>query len=329
METLSPTEKLKQFDSLRIDQFFSDISKHVSYHVPIKSTKALVSLAANNQLTLGQGYETFKQLYDITETGLNVILSKSAHLTSIINDVNHTLTSLSNVQNLFPVETERSKEQIIYQQFSTPLTLAYFMCLAANIKHTDNLLEPSAGTGTIACIANAFKPQSIHVNELSKFRHNLLSTYFNFQCTNEDAIYLPHQEPFISNQYSVILMNPPFARSAHRNKTKADPMESARHISSALQLLKPKGRLIAIAGQGMSFDAARYLKWWKSVRNTFDVKANILLDDKMFKQKGTQFRTRMIVIDNQQPQNTTPITGLYDTVEQLIEMTNTLSNNRI
>src|SRR5438067_9775772 len=49
-----------------------------------------------------------------------------------------------------PRQTDRTLEQSELQQFSTPPTLAYFAARLLNPKPSDIVLEPSAGTGSLA-----------------------------------------------------------------------------------------------------------------------------------------------------------------------------------
>ena len=63
------------------------------------------------------------------------------------------LRMLAAIAALEPSHTKRSEEQIRLQQFSTPLPLAYAALQAAAIRPGDTVLEPSAGTGMLAVMA--------------------------------------------------------------------------------------------------------------------------------------------------------------------------------
>ncbi|MYI48977.1 MAG: methylase, partial [Rhodospirillaceae bacterium] len=63
------------------------------------------------------------------------------------------LRMLEAVAALEPSHTRRSEEQVRLQQFSTPLPLAYAALQAAAIRPGDTVLEPSAGTGMLAVMA--------------------------------------------------------------------------------------------------------------------------------------------------------------------------------
>ena len=63
------------------------------------------------------------------------------------------LAMLEALAALEPSQTRRSEEQLALQQFSTPLPLAYAALQAAAIRPGDTVLEPSAGTGMLAVMA--------------------------------------------------------------------------------------------------------------------------------------------------------------------------------
>ena len=92
------------------------------------------------------------------------------------------LAMLEAIAALEPSHTKRSEEQLRLQQFSTPLPLAYAALQAAAIRPGDVMLEPSAGTGMLAVMAEcAFGKQaggSLHLNEIAAARAGLLSGLF-------------------------------------------------------------------------------------------------------------------------------------------------------
>ena len=101
--------------------------------------------------------------------------------------------------------------------FSTPLPLAYAALQAAAIQPGDIVLEPSAGTGMLAVMAECALGKSgngarsgnpLHLNEIAAVRAGLLAGLFQDAPVtrhNAEAIadYLPGLHP------TVILMNPP------------------------------------------------------------------------------------------------------------------------
>ena len=63
------------------------------------------------------------------------------------------LPMLVRITNLLPTHTRRSEESESLQQFSTPIGLAFVANIAAAITPADVVLEPSAGTGLLAILA--------------------------------------------------------------------------------------------------------------------------------------------------------------------------------
>jgi hypothetical protein len=63
------------------------------------------------------------------------------------------LAMLAKIAALLPSHTRRSEESQALQQFSTPITLGLVATTAAAITHADHMLEPSAGTGLLAILA--------------------------------------------------------------------------------------------------------------------------------------------------------------------------------
>ena len=86
------------------------------------------------------------------------------------------LAMLETLAALEPSQTRRSEEQLALQQFSTPLPLAYAALQAAAIRPGDIVLEPSAGTGMLAVMAecalgkrtdDARSGDPLHLNEIA------------------------------------------------------------------------------------------------------------------------------------------------------------------
>ena len=97
------------------------------------------------------------------------------------------LAMLETLAALEPSQTRRSEEQLALQQFSTPLPLAYAALQAAAIRPGDIVLEPSAGTGMLAVMAecalgkradDARSGNPLHLNEIAAVRAGLLSGLF-------------------------------------------------------------------------------------------------------------------------------------------------------
>ena len=166
------------------------------------------------------------------------------------------LAMLETLATLEPSQTRRSEEQLALQQFSTPLPLAYAALQAAAIRPGDIVLEPSAGTGMLAVMAecalgklsnSARSGTPLHLNEMAAVRAGLLSGLFAHAPVtryNAESIadYLPDLRP------TVVLMNPPFSASPGVQRIRHDA--DLRHLRSAFSMLPAGGRLVAITSAG-------------------------------------------------------------------------------
>jgi hypothetical protein len=157
------------------------------------------------------------------------------------------LPLLGRLTALTPTQTRRSEESSAFQQFSTPIELGWAVVTAAGIRPGDLVLEPSAGTGLLAILAE-LKASKLALNELAPNRAGLLAKLFPLTSVTQcDAAQIDdHLEPTM--RPSVIVMNPPFSAMAH--VAGRAPDAAWRHVRSALSRLEPGGRLVAITGVG-------------------------------------------------------------------------------
>ena len=210
------------------------------------------------------------------------------------------LRMLEAVAALEPSHTRRSDEQVRLQQFSTPLPLAYAALQAAAIRPGDIVLEPSAGTGMLAvmaeCALGCRARDSLVLNELAPVRAGVLSSLFpeaSVTRHNAEAIadYLPDVRP------SVVLMNPPF--SATPGVSGKRPDADLRHIRSAFSMLRPGGRLVAITSANCIPNTPSW-PFSASVgggKETAKVVFTMIIDGKAYARRGTTFQTRLTILD--------------------------------
>ena len=124
------------------------------------------------------------------------------------------LSALSKITGLLPTHTRRSEEAQALQQFSTPVPLGLAAIAAAAITPHDIVLEPSAGTGLLAILAE-ISGGSLLLNELAETRADLLGQLFPaLAVTRCDAAQIDDHLPACAVP-SVIVMNPPFSVMAH------------------------------------------------------------------------------------------------------------------
>ena len=200
------------------------------------------------------------------------------------------LTSLAAAAMKRPTQTKRSEEQLRLQQFSTPLPFAFLAAKAAAITPDDVVLEPSAGTGALVGFAKRFGAQVV-VNEIDPRRRALLEIVTGQRASGYDAAQIddllaPSTVP------SVILMNPPFARSFDRDD---DKHMAARHLLSAMKRLAAGGRLVAIMPP--RFSPEREPDHWRAFAAQCRIHASILVDGSVYRKQGTGVETRLIVAD--------------------------------
>jgi hypothetical protein len=128
------------------------------------------------------------------------------------------LSALVKILRLLPTHTRRSEEAETFQQFSTPLPLGFAALTAASLTRADRVLEPSAGTGLLAILAE-IAGSTLILNELAETRADLLSSLFPaIPLTRFDAAQIDdHLDR--STTPSVVIMNPPFFGDGERHRT--------------------------------------------------------------------------------------------------------------
>ncbi|MGD9865097.1 MAG: strawberry notch-like NTP hydrolase domain-containing protein, partial [Pseudodonghicola sp.] len=204
------------------------------------------------------------------------------------------LDALAKIAGVLPTQTRRSEESQSFQQFSTPLPLGLAALTAAAITPDDVVLEPSAGTGLMAILAQA-AGGSLILNELAETRADLLSSLFPaFPVTRFDAAQIDdHLTP--DAVPSVVLMNPPFSVMANVEGRMADA--SLRHVASALARLAPGGRLVTITGANFGPEAPAWRDAFVRLQDRGRVVFTAAIDGAVFARHGTRIDTRLTVID--------------------------------
>ena len=204
------------------------------------------------------------------------------------------LDPLAKIAGLLPTQTRRSEESQSFQQFSTPLPLGLAALAAAGVTPDDVVLEPSAGTGLMAILAQSVGG-SLILNELAETRADLLSSLFPaFPVTRLDAAQIDdHLTP--EAVPSVVLMNPPFSVMANVEGRMADA--SLRHVASALARLAPGGRLVTITGANFGPEAPAWRDAFVRLQDRSRVVFTAAIDGAVFARHGTRIDTRLTVID--------------------------------
>ncbi|MER8448057.1 strawberry notch family protein [Mesorhizobium sp. M1066] len=204
------------------------------------------------------------------------------------------LPMLAKVANLLPTHTRRSEESESFQQFSTPVPLGVAALTAAAITPADRVLEPSAGTGLLAVLAE-IAGGALVLNELADSRADLLSHLFPaIPVTRFDAAQIDdHLDADIVP--SVILMNPPFSVMANVTGRMADA--AYRHVASALARLADGGRLVTITGASFAPEAPAWRAAFTRLQEQGRVVFTAAIDGAVYAKHGTTIDTRLTVID--------------------------------
>jgi predicted RNA methylase len=204
------------------------------------------------------------------------------------------LPMLAKIAGLLPTHTRRSEESEALQQFSTPILLGLAVTTAAAITPDDIVLEPSAGTGLLAILAE-LSGASLVLNELAETRAKLLSLLFpGMAVTRFDAAHIDdHLDAGVTP--SVVLMNPPFSAIANVDRRMADA--ALRHIASALARLPEGGRLVAITGTSCSPDNPVWRDAFIRLQERGRVVFSAAIAGAVFAKHGTTIETRLTVID--------------------------------
>lgn len=253
--------------------------------------------------TQAEGKYTPKDAYDALELAVNKIVLDDPGKYSpdgTLSEAKKKLDSLRALVEKIPTQTKRTEEQQEFQQFSTPPTLGFVANWLANIKAGETVLEPSAGTGSLAAFAKA-EGAKVAVNELSRRRLDLLKTLPFDSFTMENAEHIDAMKALSGIKPSVIIMNPPFSATAGRVPGQRDTAVGMQHIAAALSKLEPGGRLIAIVGEGQGTDSKKLKPQWDAIMKKYTVLADVGIDGQEYRKYGTTFGNRVLVIDKTGP----------------------------
>lgn len=202
-----------------------------------------------------------------------------------------TFAKLTAFEGSLPTQTYRSEHQVEFQQFSTPLRLAWLVALAGQARPDDIALEPSAGTGMLAVHMRRAGAR-IMLNEFDGRRADLLARIFDQAVTRHDG---EHIDDLLSatQRPTLILINPPFSRSAGRG---VDQHAGARHLRSALARLAPGGRCVAIMPPNFASGGTAVLGY-TAVTEMVPPRAEITICGHPYAKHGTSIGVRLLVFD--------------------------------
>ena len=272
--------------------------------------------------TRAEGKYGPSEAYDAYETALNLHLKGRTDPTVGAEAAKVEAKKLAELKDRGPTQTNRSGEKDKLQQFSTPPDYAYAATWLANIHPGETALEPSAGTGALAVhMMNA--GAAVHANEYSARRTLLLGLLGTHGVTSENAEQLSN---ILGDKVkpSVVVMNPPFSSAGDRlggKKIQAGPI----HADQALQMLADGGRLVAILGNAKDRttgeDTQAFARWMKGLKEKYNVKADVIVSgDDVYHKYGTDYDSRIVVIDKTGAHEGDTITGKVKSSSELIDL---------
>src|SRR5258708_4695926 len=159
-----------------------------------------------------KGVYTPRDAYDALETAVNKFLLET--IAQKLSGTNPALPELRALLARLPTQTARTTEQTEFQQFSTPPTIAFVAANLLSLQPGDLVLEPSAGTGSLAIWPRSAGAKVI-CNEINPRRRALLTSVLGFETFGLDAEIIDDVLP-PDIVPTAVLMNPPFTCTGGR-----------------------------------------------------------------------------------------------------------------
>jgi hypothetical protein len=224
-----------------------------------------------------EGAWTWKDAYDAVEAAQVLQVRRLGAQVARLEDAPADVVALLEaISRLALSQTRRSEEQVALDQFSTPPEIAALAVLAAQVRLGDKVLEPSAGTGLLAVVAEACGAE-LTLNEPAEHRAGLLDGLFPAAARlRQDARRLKDLCP-ASGGFEAAVLNPPF-------------QDLAEHLDGALACLADGGRMAAIVPAIALEDGSR-------AGRLGSVVARVRLPARAFARHGTSVETGLLVID--------------------------------
>ena len=230
--------------------------------------------------TDADGAWSWRDAYDAVEAALVLQMRRLAPQIGRVEDAPARIAAiLTHLTELAPTHTRRSEEQIALDQFSTPPALAALAVAAAQVRPGDQVLEPSAGIGLLAVVAEACGA-SVHLNELSPHRAEILDGLFGSAArTRHDAAHLPDLLK-IAGSFHAAVTNPPF-------------QQLEAHLAATLRTLADGGRMSAIVPTRFFDDEEALVK----LERHGAIIAAIAFPERAYAKHGTSVQTGLLVVD--------------------------------
>jgi protein strawberry notch len=279
----------------RMQSLALDIAQHLAAGESLNNPRLreLADVAFGG--TRASGTYTSRDAYDAQEAGAHQYLLETGG--SLLAQDLEAFSLLDKLTARLATQTDRTLEQTEFQQFSTPPPLAFLAARLLDIQSGDTVLEPSAGTGSLA-IWPRLAGAKVVCNEINDRRRDLLDFLgFKTYAVNAEIVDDVLPADIVPN---CVLMNPPFTATGGR-VVQHHRKYGLNHIESALRRLAPNGRMVAIAGENLSFERSGATGWWQKVASTYNVRANFGVAGKVYRKYGAAWGVQIVVIDKTGP----------------------------
>ncbi|TAJ68722.1 MAG: methylase [Phenylobacterium sp.] len=256
------------------------LAPHLFRGRPLERRVVSTVLTTTFGATDAEGAWDWRDAYDAIEAAMVLQVRRIAGQVARLEDAPaEVVGALADLVDLGLTHTRRSEHQLALDQFSSPAPLAALLVLAAQVRPGDKVLEPSAGVGMVAAVAEACGA-AVTLNELSDRRAGLLDGLFPGAArTRLDAAHLGDLLPEAGGFHAVV-MNPPFAGLGS-------------HVLAALACVAEGGRVAAIVPASALTDAGLLA----AVRRVGRVVGRLVLPPGAFAKHGTGVETGILVLD--------------------------------
>ncbi len=227
-----------------------------------------------------EGAWSWRDAYDAIEAATVLQIRRLAGQVGRLEDAPAEIVALlAGISALGLTHSRRSEEQVALDQFSTPPELAALAVLAAQVRPGDRVLEPSAGTGLMAVVAEACGA-ILTLNEIAPGRAALLDGLFATATrTRHDGRHLADVLEG-AGSFDVVLANPPFAALT-------------AHLVAGLGSLAEGGRMSAVVPLTAFSDGDLMAAMAKDGA----VIAAMAFPGRAFARHGTSVETGLLLVD--------------------------------
>lgn len=182
-------------------------------------------------------------------------------------------------------EVETLKETIKkFQFYETPQEVAEYLVELAEVKASDNILEPSAWHGAIikAIVSKVKHYQYLEAVEIDPIKYNVLwSEYFSKEYHKMDNLLELNFLNYNRMKFDKIIANPPFSKS-----------QDVKHILKMYETLSVWGRLVSVASASIKHRTWKLYEEFNALNPEF-----YDLPDGSFKESWTMVNTVIVVIN--------------------------------